>query len=147
MLRRINMDVLIDANIILDVLLQRAPFYENSVKIVEACVKGRATGFVSAHSVTTVWYVLRHEFSIEERRKLFKLIFTWCRIASVGQHELLSALERDDFSDFEDCVQDECAASINAGYIITRNKKDFVNGRIPALLPEEFIGLMESGKT
>ena len=136
------MDILIDANIILDVLLQRAPFYENSVKIVEACVKGRATGFVSAHSVTTVWYVLRHEFSIEERRKLFKLIFTWCWIASVGQHELFSALER-----FEDCVQDECAASINAGYIITRNKKDFVNSRIPALLPEEFVGLMGSGKT
>ena len=100
------MDILIDANIILDVLFQRAPFYENSLQIVRSCAKGHAVGFVSAHSVTTMWYVLRHEFSLEERRKMFKLVFSWCRIASVGQQELLSALNRNDFPDFEDCVQD-----------------------------------------
>ena len=137
------MDILIDANIILDVLFQRAPFYENSMQIVQSCIKGRAVGFVSAHTVTTMWYLLRHEFSLEERRKMFKLVFSWCRIASVGQSELLSALDRDDFSDFEDCVQDECASSIHARYIITRNKKDFAHSKIPALLPAEFISLME----
>ena len=137
------MDILIDANIILDVLFQRAPFYENSMQIVQSCIKGRTVGFVSAHTVTTMWYLLRHEFSLEERRKMFKLVFSWCRIASVGQSELLSALDRDDFSDFEDCVQDECASSIHTRYIITRNKKDFTHSKIPALLPVEFISLME----
>ena len=137
------MDILIDANIILDVLFQRDPFYENSMQIVQSCIKGHVVGFVSAHTVTTMWYLLRHEFSLEERRKMFKLVFSWCRIASVGQSELLSALDRDSFPDFEDCVQDECAASVHARYIITRNKKDFVHSKIPALLPAEFIDIME----
>ena len=136
------MDILIDANIILDVLLQRSPFYENSMKIVHSCAKGRIAGFVSAHTVTTMWYVLRHEFSIEERRKMFRLVFSWCRIAPLGQHELLTALDREEFSDFEDCVQDECASNIHAQYIITRNKKDFAHSKIPALLPAEFIRLV-----
>ena len=140
------MDILIDANIILDVLFQRDPFYENSMQIVQSCIKGRVVGFVSAHTVTTMWYLLRHEFSLEERRKMFKLVFSWCRIASVGQSELLSALDRDSFPDFEDCVQDECAESVHARYIITRNKKDFVHSKIPALLPAEFINIMELGK-
>ena len=137
------MDILIDANIILDVLFQRDPFYENSMQIVQSCIKGHVVGFVSAHTVTTMWYLLRHEFSLEERRKMFKLVFSWCRIASVGQSELLSALDRDSFPDFEDCVQDECAASVHARYIITRNKKDFVHSKIPALLPAEFIDIMK----
>lgn len=136
------MDILIDANVILDVLFQRAPFYENSMKVVQSCIKENAVGFVSDHTVTTMWYLLRHEFSLDERRKMFKLVFSWCQIASVGQSELLSALDRDDFSDFEDCVEDECASSIHARYIITRNKKDFSHSRIPALLPAEFISLM-----
>lgn len=136
------MDILIDANIILDVFFQRSPFYEKSLQILQYCENGRVEGFVSAHSVTTMWYVLRHEFSLEERRKMFKLVFSWCRIASVGQGELLSALDRNDFSDFEDCVQDECASSVHAQYIITRNKKDFAHSKIPALLPAEFIRLM-----
>lgn len=140
------MDILIDTNIILDVLFQRAPFYEKSLQIVQTCIKGHATGFISAHSVTTMWYLLRHEFSPEERRKMFKIVFSWCRIASVGHSELLSALDRDDFPDFEDCVQDECAESVHARYIITRNKKDFARSKIPALLPAEFIDIMELGK-
>ena len=54
------MDILIDANIILDVFFQRSPFYEKSLQILQYCENGRVEGFVSAHSVTTMWYVLRH---------------------------------------------------------------------------------------
>jgi hypothetical protein len=33
----------------------------------------------------------------------------------------------------------ECAASINADYIITRNVIDFSASLIPAILPEDFL--------
>lgn len=54
------------------------------------------------------------------------------------------ALNRGDFKDLEDCIQDECAAAIKADYIVTRNKKDFENSIVPAILPQEFLDMIES---
>lgn len=50
-----------------------------------------------------------------------------------------NALERNDFSDFEDCLQDECALQNNADYIITRNIDDFANSNVPAVTPADFL--------
>ena len=47
------------------------------------------------------------------------------------------------FKDFEDCLQDRCAKSVDADYIITRNVDDFANSDVPALLPEKLLEYME----
>lgn len=44
----------------------------------------------------------------------------------------------DDFIDFEDCLQDRCAESVNAQYIITNNVKDFKESVITAITPSDF---------
>lgn len=49
------------------------------------------------------------------------------------------ALERNDFPDFEDCLQDECALQNHADYIITRNTDDFKNSSVPAITPADFL--------
>ena len=49
------------------------------------------------------------------------------------------ALERNDFPDFEDCLQDECATQNHADYIITRNIDDFSSSNIPAITPLDFL--------
>ena len=46
-------------------------------------------------------------------------------VEGVDSRKVKSALNRRDFKDLEDCIQDECAAAIKADYIVTRNKKDF----------------------
>ena len=46
---------------------------------------------------------------------------------------------RNDFPDFEDCLQDECAAQSHADYIITRNTDDFSNSNVPAITPSDFL--------
>ena len=53
-------------------------------------------------------------------------------------NKITSSLKNKNFKDFEDCLQMECAVSSNVDYIITRDKKDFVNSLIPCLTPEEF---------
>ena len=57
--------------------------------------------------------------------------------------KLVSAVLNFDFADFEDCVQDECAAAINADYIITGNVKDFQSSKVKAVTPEEFLKIFE----
>lgn len=52
---------------------------------------------------------------------------------------IISAIERKEFADLEDCLQEECSVSIGADYIVTRNVKDFTTSRVPAILPNDFL--------
>jgi len=54
----------------------------------------------------------------------------------------IAALNDNEFTDLEDRIQFECAQSINAHYIVTRNISDFPNSSIPIILPEDFLKLM-----
>jgi len=54
-------------------------------------------------------------------------------------HCPLILIIKKNFPDFEDCLQDECAAQNHADYIITRNTDDFSNSNIPAITPSDFL--------
>lgn len=51
--------VLIDLNIILDVLQKRDPFYDISVQLLAGAETGLMTGYLAAHSVTTLFYLIQ----------------------------------------------------------------------------------------
>ena len=48
------------------------------------------------------------------------------------------SLDEKNYDDFEDCLQDRCAESIEAEYIITRNVVDFAGSEVTAISPEDF---------
>ena len=75
----------------------------------------------------------------EERREALKDICQIVKVEGIDSFKIRSALNNEDFSDFEDCLQEECAFAISADYIVTRNTKDFVSSRVPAILPDEFL--------
>ncbi len=54
-----NMRVLIDTNIILDWLLHRKPFHSNAEYIVEKCMFGDVDGYLTAHMMSDLFYILR----------------------------------------------------------------------------------------
>lgn len=65
-----------------------------------------------------------------------------CRIltvAGIDEDMIIRALQNTEFTDFEDCLQMECAREFEAEVIITRNLADFQHSPIPAILPDEFI--------
>ena len=53
------MKIMCDTNIILDVLLERQSFVEDSCKVLSLCEEHRLEGFVSASSVTDIYYLVR----------------------------------------------------------------------------------------
>ena len=57
------------------------------------------------------------------------------------QVKLLLGLRNEDFSDFEDCLQMECAKAYGAEYIITRNIADYKMSEVKAILPEDYLKL------
>lgn len=134
-----NMDVLIDTNILLNYITNREDAYlEPSVKIVELCAEGILNGYIAFHTLSTLWYVLRKRDD-KERRSILKDICKIFTVASASQAEILDAIERDFFQDFEDCLQDKCAKEAGAEYIITCNEKDYCSSEIPAVNPDDFL--------
>ena len=134
-----NIIVLIDTNIFIDVLQDRIPFTDNSQAVIGLVTQKKIKGAVAAHSITNLWYILRKTHSDEERRNYLLSLFELFDVVSIDKNRLVAALEKSDFKDFEDCLQDECAYAINADYIITRNAKDFESSMVKALTPEEFL--------
>ena len=51
---------------------------------------------------------------------------------------------REPFSDFEDCLQDECAKEVLADFIVTRNVGDFQCSKVKAIKPHDFLELVNS---
>lgn len=133
------MVVLVDTNIIIDALANREPYADNAKKILEKCAAREVTGILAAHSIPNMFYILRKNFSQDERRFLLKNLCNIFKISDLNVKKILAALENEKFVDFEDCLQEECAVESMADYIVTRNPADFANSRVKVILPEEFL--------
>ena len=133
------MKIMCDTNVIIDVLLEREPFAENSCKILSLCEEHRVDGFISASSVTDIYYLVRkHTHSTDLAYKAVGKLLEIVKVCSVTNNDVLTAFQRK-AKDFEDCLMAICAKSIRCDYIITRNKKDFEEFDIPLLTPAEFL--------
>ena len=136
------MVLLIDTNLIIDYIAEREQFKSAADKVFDAIFEDKAKGCLAAHSVTNMWYILRKVMSTEKRRDLFLALLGSFDVISLDKEKLISALKRKNFTDFEDCLQDECALSVHADYIVTRNKKDFAWSKVTALSPEEVLEVL-----
>lgn len=136
--------LLIDTNILMDVLCEREEFLEYSKKVFELCRTHQFRGIIAAHSITNMFYILRKGYSDDQRRSMILSLFDFFEVSSVNAEKLMSALNRNDFTDFEDCLQNECAVKENADCIITRNKKNFAASEIPVYTPHEFLERVRS---
>lgn len=135
------MTLLIDTNVLLDVFLQRKPFENFSKQILEVCMLNKHEGIIAAHSFTDLFYLLKKYFNSTDLRSLLLQVTKSFKIATINKEKIVTSLLRNDFPDFEDCLQDECANEFSADYIITRNTKDFATAKTKVLTPEQFLML------
>jgi len=132
------MRIILDTNILLDYLQHRKGFVA-AEQILQECAEYKIEGFVAAHSIPNMFFILRKIYSEEERRDILSSITSFLSVAEINHEMICSALNRKEFNDFEDCLQDECASAIGADFIVTQNIKDYANSRVPAISPDEFI--------
>jgi predicted nucleic acid-binding protein len=135
------MVVLVDTNIILDCLTRRPPFELESAQILQGCSEEKFTGYIAAHSITNSFYILRKMFTAAERKKMLLELCGFMEVANVEKSQILNALQNEDFKDFEDCIQVECAKSVGAEYIVTRDPGDYADSDIPVISPHELLTL------
>lgn len=68
------MRMLIDTNVILDWLMRREPFHESARRVMEESIFGDIDGYISAHSLTDLFYILRKDFDTGRRKSLLMML-------------------------------------------------------------------------
>ena len=133
--------ILVDTNVLLDYLLGRDPFFEDAKKVILSCTEGDTKGCIAAHSISNMFFILRKDYTAGERREILSSLCTIFNVEGIDKAKLLAGLANEEFFDFEDCLQMECAKSYGAEYIVTRNVADYSASEIKAILPSEYLEL------
>ena len=133
------MNLLIDSNVILDMVQHREPFFLESKEIIAECIRQSHLGFVTAHSLCDIYYILRKDMSAEQRLKLVNMFCQFFTVIPETASDFAAVTENPDTEDLEDGLQQQCAARLNLDYIVTRNIDDFGTSTVPAIEPGQFL--------
>jgi predicted nucleic acid-binding protein len=133
--------VLVDTNVVLDVLLDRQPHVEASAAVWSAIEMGQAKGFLAAHAVTTIHYLVRKEHGSVKTGRTIASILRVFGVAAVDRTVLEHALQRS-LGDFEDSVTSAAAQAAGCDLIVTRDPKGFRGSLVRPVTPEAVIPLL-----
>lgn len=133
--------ILIDLNIILDVLQKREPFFEASAGLLAAVETGQVEGYVAAHSITTLFYLIQKGRSAADARATITNLLQFIKVIPIDQATIEQALNLD-YRDFEDAVQMIAAVQSKMDCLITRNIKDYQPPLLSVLQPVDFLSTL-----
>ena len=132
------MRLLIDANVVLDVLQKREPYWKDSSVIWKLCETEQVEGYISTLTFANLMYVMRRELDPAQIRDVLDKLRLIFRFADFTAADMEKAAEMG-WDDFEDAIQAATAERIMADSIITRNVRDFRSSRVIAFTPSEYI--------
>ncbi|NJL88944.1 MAG: PIN domain-containing protein [Coleofasciculaceae cyanobacterium SM2_1_6] len=139
------MRTLLDTNIIVDVALERYPYFRESEGVLVLVEQSLIIAYISATTFSDLYYIIRKERGREWTIEFLRQLATFCQIASVDETAIQMALNST-MKDFEDAIQ-YCVASLNnLEAIVTRNPKDFDNISLPVLTPAQLIQTLSETK-
>jgi|SRR5690554_2632533 len=131
--------LLIDTNIIIDLLAKRAGFYDDAAELFSLGDQRKLKLTISSLSFANTNYTLTKHKSATEARQILRKFKVLVEVLSLDDKITELALNDESFPDFEDGLQYYSALENRIDIIITRNKKDFKNSKIPVLTAKEFL--------
>ncbi|MGH7539532.1 MAG: PIN domain-containing protein [Gemmatimonadota bacterium] len=137
------MRLYLDIHVMLDVLAQREPWFEDSAAVLSLMESREAEGFTAAHSITTLFDLTAEHLG---RRRATSALLDLLKLVSVAplDHDTILEGLALGWSDFEDALQTLCAATANADYLVTRNTSDFKSASLPVVTPTELLAILRS---
>lgn len=137
------MKILLDTNVLLDIFLERKPFYDSSIKVMALIERGKIEGWICGTTVTTIYYLIEKTLSREEADLHIKNLLKLFHVAPINHYVLQSAVDTK-FRDFEDGVLHQSAVTAGLDGIVTRNTKDFQHSQLPVYTPEELLSALNT---
>lgn len=137
------MKILFDTNILLDVFLERQPFFEASFACLGIAEQDVIEGWLSSTTVTTLYYLIQKGLSRNSADKHVKDLLKIFHIAPVNRVVLEDAIGGK-FDDYEDSVLHQAAKHSGLDGILTRNRKDFKHSELPVYSPGELLNSLDA---
>ena len=131
--------ILIDTNIVIDLLSKRKDFYDDAADLFSQADKKELNLTISSLTFANTNYILTKLKSAKEAREILRKFKVLVELLALDDKVTELALSDDNFPDFEDGLQYYSAIENQIDVIITRNKKDFKNSKIPVLTAKEFL--------
>lgn len=136
------MKLLLDTNVVLDFVLNRVPCAGDARALFAKIERGRATGYLAGHTVTTLHYVSEKAIGGAPTSAAIADLLRLFEIVPVEKADFYQALALP-VGDSEDAVQMVCALKVGADYIATRDERDFQNSMVPARSPGAVLALLQ----
>ena len=129
----------IDTNIVIDLLAEREPFYEDAAKLFSLSDKNMIKLSVSSLTFANTNYLLQKTNSAPTAKEILRKFKILTTVLSLDDKIIDLALNDRGFRDFEDAIQYYSAIENSQEIIITRNLKDFKTSKIPVMTASAFI--------
>lgn len=130
--------LLVDTNIVIDLLSKREEFFQEAQELFTLADNNEVVLFVSSLTFANTHYLLSKYQKLDEARKTLIKFKVLVNVAALDDKIVELALVSD-FKDFEDAIQYHTALENEVDIIITRNKKDFKNSRLPVMTAKEYL--------
>jgi predicted nucleic acid-binding protein len=137
--------VYLDTDVILDLLLRREPFFDAAADLFLAMQDARIEGCVSPLIFSNLFYILRQQMSAPEAVSTLRKLKLLVQVLPVDEKVLDLALASS-FTDFEDAIQYYTALVHDLGAVVTRNKRDYREAKIPILDARECVELFGASR-
>lgn len=131
--------VLIDTNIVIDLLSKRKNFYDDAAELFSQADKKELNLTISSLTFANTNYILTKLKSAKEASEILRKFKVLVELLSLDDKITELALSDESFPDFEDGLQYYSAIENEVDILITRNKKDFKNSKLPVLTAKEYL--------
>ncbi|MEO8110659.1 MAG: PIN domain-containing protein [Ginsengibacter sp.] len=138
-------NLFIDTDIVLDIVLEREEFFENSSKIFRLFEDGEVLLFTSPTIIINAQYIGQRLIAKEKCRSTINYLLNYFIILEANINVIRKAYQSK-FADIEDAVQYYTAIQDDQiNYFITRNIKDFKPGgsHLPVITPSQYLKLLK----
>ena len=137
--------VLLDLNVLLDVMLDRTDAPVASA-LWAALEKGAGRGYLPAHGVTTIYYLLSKARDPRFARQGVEALMTIFSVAPVDEPVLRRAVSFD-WPDFEDAVCAAAAEAAGCHAVVTRDPDGFQGSPVRVLDPGTALAWLSADNT
>lgn len=132
------MRILFDTNIVLDLLLDRAPFADEAEQLWSAVDEGLIRGAIATFSIPTIHYVVARNHSPQRATDAVWACITSFDLCATYRENIIAAA-RMNGPDFEDSLQITAAVTDFLEGIVTRDPRGFAKSPIKIYSPSELI--------
>lgn len=132
------MKIFLDSDVLLDLLLGREEFLEDTKWILELSLTKQYKLYTSSLVIANIHYLISKTINTKHALEKVNKLMSLLSILNVGEKEIKSSIASK-FRDFEDGIQNYSATNSNMEIIITRNTKDFKHSNLSILTPREFL--------